>query len=98
MQRGWVYEPAISNYDSLIFYNALKKHSDFYYYKPIALAKREETGMKYRFLCIAIPRSTPCHPSHFAQIEVYKPQMGMPYVTINYRLEFDKLFRQGLPF
>jgi hypothetical protein len=98
MQRGWIYEPVISNYEALLFYNALKKHSDSFYYRPIAIAKREETGMKYRFLCIAIPKATPYHPSHFAEIEIYKPEMGMPYATCLYRLEFDKMFPQRLPY
>jgi hypothetical protein len=98
MQRGWIYEPVISNYEALLFYNALKKHSDSFYYRPIVIAKREEIGMKYRFLCIAIPKVSPCHPSHFADIEIYKPAMGMPYATSIYRIELDKMFPQRVPY
>lgn len=97
MQRGWIYEPVISNYETLLFYNALRKHSDAFYYKPIAVAKREETGMKYRYLCIAAPRSNPSSPSHFADIEIYKPEKGMPYATCIYRIEFDKMFSHRFP-
>jgi hypothetical protein len=98
MPRGWVYEPYLSEYDTLILYNALTKHSDSFYYKPIALAKREETGMKYRFLCIALPKEFPINPSHFADIEVYKPQLGMPYATGLYRIEFDNMFPHRKPY
>jgi hypothetical protein len=98
MQRGWVYKPVITNYEALLFYNVLKKHADSFYYRPIAIAKREETGIKYRYLCIAMPRVNPLNPSHFADIEIYKPQMGMPYATYLYKIEFDKMFPHRMPF
>lgn len=98
MLKGWVYEPVISNYEALLFYNALKKHPDSYFYQPIAIAKREETGIKYRFLCIAMVKDIPYHPSHFADIEIYKPVMGMPYTTSLYKIDFDKMFSHRLPF
>ncbi|MDD3172426.1 MAG: hypothetical protein PHF63_01945 [Herbinix sp.] len=98
MPRGWVYEPVISNYESLIFYNALQKHPDSFNYQPIAIAKREETGIKYRYLCIAMPKVNPFRPSHFADIEIYKPEMGRPYATCIYKIDFDKMFPHRMPY
>lgn len=97
MPPGWVYEPVLTNYDALMFYNILSKHPDMYYYRPIAIAKREETGVKYRYLCIAFSKSNPYYPSHFADIEIYKPPRGIPYATSLYRMDFDKMFPHRLP-
>jgi hypothetical protein len=98
MQKGWVYEPVITKYEALLFYNAMKKHKDHFIYNPIAIARREETGTKYRFLCIATPKTNPGPSSHFADIEIYKPNNGMPYATCLFRLDFDKMFSQRTPF
>lgn len=97
MPLRWVYEPFLTNYEALLLYNALKNHPDAYYYKPIACAKREETGMKYRYLCIAAPKDNPFITSHFADIEVYKPQLGAPYTTFLYRIDFDQMFPHRMP-
>jgi hypothetical protein len=98
MQKGWVYEPVITSYEALLLYNALQRHIDDYNYYPIAIARREEVGMKYRFLCIAKPKTSPGTSSHFADVEIYKPEGGMPYATCLYRLDFNKTFPQRLPF
>jgi hypothetical protein len=92
MQKGWVYEPVISMYEALLFFNAMKRHKDQYNYNPIAIASREQIGMKYRFLCIATPKTIPGQPSHFADIEIYKPISGIPYATGLHKLDFDKMF------
>lgn len=97
MLREWIYEPYLSDHDNLIFYNALYKHRDPFYYHPIALARREETGMKYHFLCIAFPRDFLGRPSHFADIEIYKPRLGMPYATCLYRIDFEKISSHQRP-
>jgi hypothetical protein len=89
MPRSWVYDPIISHYDALLFYNAMKRHYDPFNYIPIAVAKREEVGMRYRFLCIAHDRCDPEQASLFAKIEIYKPIAGMPYATLLRRLEQD---------
>jgi hypothetical protein len=94
MQKGWVYRPEITDYEKLLFYNAMGRHQDSFFYKPIALAKHEEAGLKYRFFCIAIPKAYPDYPSHFADIEVYKSVAGMPYATCLYRQDFDSLLPQ----
>jgi hypothetical protein len=91
MPKGWVYEPIITKDEILLLYNSLRNHSDSYLYRPIAIAKREEIGMKYRFLCIANPINYPNLPSHFADVGVYKPVLGMPYVTHLNRLEFEDI-------
>lgn len=98
MQSEWVYEPYLSDYEALIFYNALKKHTDSFYYKPIAIGKREETGMKYRYLCISSSKDNPYTHTHFTVIEIYKPQMALPYVTCLFRIEFDKMFPPCMPY
>lgn len=97
MHKGWIYEPIVPGYESLLFYNAMQKHQDCYFYTPIAFAKREEVGMKYRFLCIAVPKSNPLNSSHFADIEIYKPFSGMPYISGLYKVEFDKIFPRRCP-
>ncbi len=89
MPKSWVYEPMLSPYDALLFYNAMKRHYDPYYYTPIAVAKREETGMKYRFLCLAHEKNAPEQDSLFASIEIYKPAAGIPYATRLHRLSQD---------
>ncbi|MDF2484638.1 MAG: hypothetical protein K0R46_806 [Herbinix sp.] len=86
MPKSWVYEPITSHYDALLFYNAMKRHYDPFYYIPISVAKREEIGTKYRFLCIARDRSNPEQASLFAKIELYKPPVGIPYATSLYRI------------
>lgn len=98
MQMDWVYHPTIPGFERLIFNNAMQRHPDQYYYNPIAIAKREESGMKYRFLCVAAPKNNYTIPSHFADIEVYKPIAGMPYITSLYRIDFDKMFPHRKPY
>lgn len=97
MYQGWIYEPVISYYEALLFYNVMQKHQDEFYYTPIAKAKREETGMKYRFLCIAMLKSKPGLSSHFADIEIYKPISGMPYATNLFKVEFNNAFPHRMP-
>lgn len=89
MPKNWVYEPCISDYDALLFYNAMKRHEAPFHYIPVAVAMREETGMKYRFLCIARTKNDPEQASHFTIIEIYKPNAGMPYATCLHRLDAD---------
>ncbi len=89
MPKSWVYEPIISPYDALLFYNAMKRHQDPFEYQPIAVARREEIGMKYRFLCIARYRQDPEQASLLVRIEIYKPTAGMPYATCIHRLPQD---------
>lgn len=91
MQQDWIYHCEISNYEALLLYNALKRHKDTFCYHPIAVAKREETGMKYHFLCIAEPTSIHCGNTHFVDIELYKPMAGMPYITRMKKLNFEGL-------
>jgi hypothetical protein len=85
MQYNWVYEPKISNYEALLFYHALRRHRDSYYYFPIAVASREEVGVKYHFLCIAKPKSNQASSSQLVEIEVYKPAKSLPYATYIHR-------------
>lgn len=92
MQYGWVYRPGITSYEKLLFYIAMQRHRDPYYYYPIALADRVEIGMKYHFFCIAIPKADPGYPSHFVDIGIYKPPAGMPYATCIYCEDFDNMF------
>ena len=89
MPNGWVYEPTISPYVALLFYNAMLRHYDFFSYTPVAVAKREEIGTKYRYLCIAQARNAPDQDSLFACIEIYKPIAGMPYATRLHRMSQD---------
>lgn len=89
MPKCWVYDSNITHDEALIFYNALIRHNDPFYYYPIAVAKREETGTKYRFLCIARPKNVPAQSSHFVGIEIYKPILGMPYATCLHKLVLD---------
>jgi len=91
MPKAWNYEPVIGDYELLMLENALHKHQDDYQYQPIAIAKREETGIKYRFLCIAVPIANPLMPSHFADLEIYLPPTGMPYICSLYRIPFDSV-------
>ena len=81
MPKKWVYEPTVSPYDALLFYNTMKRHYDLFDYIPIAVAKREEIGTKYRYFCVAQARNAPDQASLFANIEIYKPIAGMPYAT-----------------
>lgn len=97
MPLRWTYEPQLTNFEALLLYNALHQLPDAFYYRPIAIAKREETGMKYRYLCIAIPKDNPFRPSHFADIEVYKPILGEPYATFLYRMDFEQIFQYRNP-
>ena len=97
MQNSWIYEPMTNRNEAFIFYNALQNYQDRYYYTPIAVARREEIGVKYRFLCIAIPKDTPHCPSHFADVEIYKPLKGMPYACSIYKAAFDQIFPHRFP-
>jgi len=92
MSIGWIYEPYLSDYESILFYNVFKKHTDSFFYRPVAIAKREESGVKYRYLCIAAPKDNPFISSHFADIEIYKPRLGIPYATKLNRIDFDRIF------
>lgn len=92
MQCRWTYETMIDDYDLHILYNAVRKHKDAYHYYPLAVAKREGIGSNYRFLCIAIPKATPCYVSHLTVIGVYKPPAGRAYTTCFYRKDFDQIF------
>lgn len=94
MQKGWVYRPVITKYEALLFYNAMQNHQDAFYYTPIAVAKHEEIGTKYRFLCIAAPKANPEASSLFADIEIYKPVAGRPYATCLYRQDCNSMFPQ----
>jgi len=96
--QNWLYEPVTDRYEALLFYNTMQRHPDVYYYNPIAVARREEFGMKYRFLCIGSPKSNPGIPSHFADIEIYKPYSGRPYATGLYKMKFDSIFPHRLPY
>ena len=89
MSKRWIYEPMLYPYDALLFYNAMKRHYDPFCYTPVAVAKREETGIKYRFLCLAYDKNAPEQASLFASIEIYKPPSGIPYATHLHRLPQD---------
>jgi hypothetical protein len=93
MQRGWVYRPEITDYEKLLFDNAMSRHRDSFHYTPVAIAEHEEADNRYRFLCIASPK-TNLYNCYIADIEIYKPVSGMPYATCIYRQDIDKLFPQ----
>ena len=80
MQCRWNYETMIADQDLHILYYAL------------AVAKRKEIGLNYRFLCIAVPKDNTECASHLAIVGVYKPPAGKPYGTCLYRKDFDQLF------
>jgi hypothetical protein len=93
MPSSWVYHPVIPPYEALIFHNVLNRLNDPYYYYPVAFAKREEAGMKYRFLCIAQAKFGSMQDTHFTGIEIYKPITGMPYATCLHKLEFSHIWQ-----
>jgi len=82
----------IADCDLQILYTALQKYKDQYNYYPLVVAKRDEIGSNYRFLCIAIPKANPEHVSHLAEIGVYAPPAGKPYATCLHRRDFDQIF------
>lgn len=88
----WKYEPNITYDDYIMFHNVMNNHVDSYVYQPIALARREEIGTKYRFLCIAQPKDLFRPDSHLVIIEIYRSQKGSPYATRLKRISFDELF------
>lgn len=92
MQCRWNYETMIADQDLHILYYALRRHMDHYDYYPLAVAKRKEIGLNYRFLCIAVPKDNAECASHLAIVGVYKPPAGKPYGTCLYRKDFDQLF------
>lgn len=96
MQIEWVYEPVISYYEMLLFRNAIKNHSNYFYYIPIAIARREEAGRRYRFLCIAKAVASGLS-THFSDIEVYKPHFGKPYATCVNNIAFDCMSNHRMP-
>ena len=98
MQLYWIFEPEITEYEVTLFHSAMYQHRDYYYYCPIAVAKQEQLGMKYRFLCIAKPWDCTSLCSHLADIEIYKPISGMPYATCLFRLDFNHIFPQRMPY
>jgi hypothetical protein len=81
MQNFWIYEPVIPCYELLLFHNAMSQYRDACSFFPVAVAKRCEMGTKYRYLCLAKPEAVPDGPTKFVIIELYKPEMGAPYVT-----------------
>lgn len=81
MNLHWTYEPVIPLKELLLFHNALSHRSESCGYYPVAVAKRSETGIRYRFLCIDNRVKLPGTPSRFLITEIYKPEQGMPYVT-----------------
>jgi len=89
MQENWVFEQKILYYEALIFFNTIKGIMNSYLYDPIAIARHEQYGMKYHFLCIAKPMSSPQLISHFAVIEIFQPVSGIPYATKLLRIEID---------
>jgi hypothetical protein len=91
MPKSWIYEPTLSAYEAMVFYNTMIRRNDPYHYIPIAVAKREEFGMKYRYICLAYDRFKPDQDSLFACIEIYKPTAGKPYATRLHRLSQDDL-------
>lgn len=93
MSGSWVYYPVIPPYEALLLCHVLKRRIDSFDYYPVAYAKREETGMKYRFICIAWPKPGMAQDSRFTGIEIYKPPTGMPYATCLHRLEFDHIWQ-----
>lgn len=88
MQQSWVYRSEMTYNESMLLQYVMKKHRDSFYYIPIAVAKREEIGIKYRFLCIAHSKLNKS-PSHFTIIGLYKPEKGMPYATSMGKITFD---------
>ncbi len=70
MPKNWFYEPTVSPYDALLFYNTMKHHHDLFDYIPIAVAKREEIGTIYRYLCIAQASNAPDQDTLFVGIEI----------------------------
>lgn len=91
MPMDWKYEANLSYYDIIMFHNVMNSHCDSYIYIPIALAKREEIGIKYRYLCIAQPKSIYGPDSHLVIVEIYRSEMGVPYATRIKRIHFDEL-------
>ena len=89
MLSCWIYEPIMSTHEALLFYNALKQHESQFYYIPVAVARREEEGIRYRYHCIARSKLGPAACSHFTGIELYKPILGMPYITYIHNYEAD---------
>lgn len=83
--------PVISYYETLLFHNAMGKHKDTFIYYPIAIAKCYEIGTKYRYFCIAMTKTYPSLPSHFAVTEIYKSEYGMPYATRLLRIPFEDI-------
>ncbi len=81
MQLHWNYEPFISFDEFLLYHNAVSHRSDSINYHPVAVAKRHEIGIRYRYLCTVNPKDFPGGPSRFVIIEIYKPEQSMPYVT-----------------
>jgi hypothetical protein len=92
MQCKWEYEKMIDDNDLYILYTVMRKHKDAYNYYPLAVAKRTEIGLSYRFLCIAVPKANSDYVSHLAVIGIYKPPTGAAYATCVYRQEFDQIF------
>lgn len=81
MQNYWIYEPVIPCYESVLFHNAMSNCRDTSIFFPVAVAKRHETGTKYRYLCVVCPDTVPASATSFVIIEIYKSELGAPYVT-----------------
>lgn len=92
MQCKWEYEKMIDDSDLHMLYTALLKHKDAYNYYPLAVAKRVEIGLSYRFLCIAVPKASSEYVSHLAVIGIYKPPAATAYVSCMLRQDFNQIF------
>ena len=79
MPGGWSYQSYLTPYDSFIFFNAIGRHSDFFY-TPIAVATQVVNGTNYKFMTIAEPQTEDLNPQ-FAVVDIYQPLNGEPYVT-----------------
>lgn len=86
MQNSWVYEPVVPYYEMMLFQNAISQNRDAFCYFPVAMAKRCEVGMKYRYLCIVRQNTFPAKPTSFVIIEIYKSELGIPYITRRLRV------------
>lgn len=91
MYLDWVFEPYMTDYELLLFNNSINHCEKDYIYHPIAIAKRDEIGVKYRYLCIAKTSIYPHTSCKIMIIEVYKPPQGKPYVTRLFPIDFNSL-------
>ncbi len=83
MQNPWVYYPELSQDEHEIFISAL--NSRFHGLQPIAVSQIDT--LRYRF--IASTAADPRSPYELYILEIYKPQMGFPYITRIIPVELD---------